>query len=46
MVSAFSAALEIEYAGAYVVIDDNWPAPDETLTTRPYECFTMPGTNA
>src|SRR6185295_11040969 len=37
IVSAFSAAFEIEYAGAYVVIDDSWPAPDETLTMRPYD---------
>src|SRR5207247_2777331 len=35
-VNAFSALFDIEYAGAYVPIDDSCPASDDTFTTRPY----------
>jgi hypothetical protein len=34
-VNAFSAAFDIEYAGAYVDIADSCPAPDDTFTMRP-----------
>jgi hypothetical protein len=46
IVSAFNAAFEIEYAGAYVPIDDSCPAPDDTFTTRPYRRSIIDGTNA
>src|SRR5512134_1969235 len=35
-VNAFKAAFDIEYAGAYPDIVASCPAPDDTLTIRPY----------
>src|SRR5437899_3162510 len=45
-VNAFKAAFDIEYAGAYADMVASCPAPDETLTIRPYRPRAMSGTNA
>ena len=45
LVNAFRAVFDIEYAGAYVDIVASCPAPDDTLTIRPYFARAIAGAN-
>src|ERR1043166_10277596 len=45
-VTALSAVFEMLYAGAYVSMSLNWPAPLDTLMIRPARLFASSGTRS